>query len=238
MNGFSTLLEYREVLLKGAWVTLELSIFGLLVSLAFGLLACLGKMSKNPWLRVLAYTYTTLVRGVPDLIQLFLIYYGGQYLLNALTTRLGWPHIDIDPLYTGIFGIGFVMGAYMAESFRGGFLAIPKGQIEAARAYGFPRRSIFWRISWPQMLRYSLPSLGNNWLVLMKNTALVSIIGLQDIVRIANAAARTAQKKDLYAGFWFYGAMAGYFLLLTTLSIAILWWLRRRYSVGFEVQGQ
>ena len=88
------------------------------------------------------------------------------------------------------------------------------------------------------MLRYSLPSLGNNWLVLMKNTALVSIIGLQDIVRIANAAARTAQKKDLYAGFWFYGAMAGYFLLLTTLSIAILWWLRRRYSVGFEVQGQ
>ena len=175
---------------------------------------------------------------MPDLIQLFLIYYGGQYLLNALTTRLGWPHIDIDPLYTGIFVIGFVMGAYMAESFRGGFLAIPKGQIEAARAYGFPRRTIFWRISWPQMLRYSLPSLGNNWLVLMKNTALVSIIGLQDIVRIANAAARTAQKKDLYAGFWFYGAMAGYFLLLTTLSIAILWWLRRRYSVGFEVQGQ
>ena len=84
MNGFSTLLEYWEVLLKGAWVTLELSIFGLLVSLAFGLLACLGKMSKNPWLRVPAYTYTTLVRGVPDLIQLFIIYYGGQYLLNTL----------------------------------------------------------------------------------------------------------------------------------------------------------
>ena len=131
MNGFSTLLEYREVLLKGAWVTLELSIFGLLVSLAFGLLACLGKMSKNPWLRVPAYTYTTLVRGVPDLIQLFLIYYGGQYLLNALAEKLGWPHLDMNPLGTGIFVIGFVMGAYMAESFRGGFLAIPKGQIEA-----------------------------------------------------------------------------------------------------------
>ena len=108
MNGFSTLLEYREVLLKGAWVTLELSIFGLLVSLAFGLLACLGKMSKNPWLRVPAYTYTTLVRGVPDLIQLFLIYYGGQYLLNALAEKLGWPHLDMNPLGTGIFVIGFV----------------------------------------------------------------------------------------------------------------------------------
>ena len=238
MHGYTILLEYKEQLLKGALVTLELALSGLIVSLIFGIFACLGSMHKNPWLRLPAVAYTTLVRGVPDLIQLFLIYYGGQYLLNALTTRLGWPHIDIDPLYTGIFVIGFVMGAYMAESFRGGFLAIPKGQIEAARAYGFPRRTIFWRISWPQMLRYSLPSLGNNWLVLMKNTALVSIIGLQDIVRIANAAARTAQKKDLYAGFWFYGAMAGYFLLLTTLSIAILWWLRRRYSVGFEVQGQ
>ena len=238
MNGLSILLEYREVLLKGALVTLELALCGLLVSLAFGLLACLGKMSKNPWLRAPALAYTTLVRGVPDLIQLFLIYYGGQYLLNALTTRLGWSHIDIDPLYTGIFVIGFVMGAYMAESFRGGFLAIPKGQIEAARAYGLPRRTIFWHISWPQMLRYALPSLGNNWLVLMKNTALVSIIGLQDIVRIANAAARSAQKKDLFAGVWFYGAMAAWFLLLTTLSIAVLWWLRRRYSVGYNIEGQ
>lgn len=237
MNGLSILLEYREVLLKGAFVTLELSLFGLLVSLAFGLLACLGKMSKNPWLRVPAYTYTTLVRGVPDLIQLFLIYYGGQYLLNALAEKLGWPHIDMNPLGTGIFVIGFVMGAYMAESFRGGFLAIPKGQIEAARAYGLSRKSIFWRISWPQMLRYALPSLGNNWLVLMKNTALVSIIGLQDIVRIANAAARSAQKKDLFAGFWFYGAMAAWFLILTTFSIAILWWLRRRYSAGYQIEG-
>ena len=129
------------------------------------------------------------------------------------------------------------MGAYMAESFRGGFLAIPKGQIEAARAYGLSHKSIFWRISWPQMLRYALPSLGNNWLVLMKNTALVSIIGLQDIVRIANAAARSAQKKDLFAGFWFYGAMAAWFLLLTTVSIAILWWLRRRYSAGYQIEG-
>ncbi|MDO4642734.1 MAG: ABC transporter permease subunit [Cardiobacteriaceae bacterium] len=236
MTGFSALLEYREILLKGAIVSLELSFFGLLVALGFGLVACLCKMSKNPWLRFPALIYTSVGRGIPDLIQLFLAFYGGQYLLNLLVETFHWQHIDMDPLVTGIVIIGFVMGAYMAESFRGGFLAIPKGQIEAARAYGFSSRTIFWRISWPQMLRYALPSLGNNWLVLMKNTALVSIIGLQDIVRLASAGARTAQKKDIFAGFWFYGAMAAFFLALTTISIIILWWLRRRYSAGFNAQ--
>ena len=128
MNGFSTLLEYREVLLKGAWATLELSIFGLLVSLAFGLLACLGKMSANPWLRAPALAYTTLVRGVPDLIQLFLIYYGGQYLLNALTEKLGWPHIDMNPLGTGIFVIGFVMAPTWPNPSVAASSPFPKGK--------------------------------------------------------------------------------------------------------------
>ena len=96
--------------------------------------------------------------------------------------------------------------------------------------------TIFWRISRPQMLRYALPSIGNNWLVLMKSTALVSLIQLQDLVFIANTSARTAQKKDLFAGFWFYGAVAVFFLLLTTVSIVVLWWLKRRYSTGFEAR--
>ncbi|MDO4776002.1 MAG: ABC transporter permease subunit [Cardiobacteriaceae bacterium] len=233
---FAVLLDYQDRLLEGAKLSVALALCSLAVSLVVGIVVCLAKMSKNPWLRLPATGYTTIVRGIPDLVQLFLLYYGGQYLLNALSKAYGWGRLDMNPFITGVLAIGMIFGAYMAESFRGGFLAIPKGQIEAARAYGMRPGTIFWRISRPQMLRYALPSIGNNWLVLMKSTALVSLIQLQDLVFIANTSARTAQKKDLFAGFWFYGAVAVFFLLLTTISIAVLWWLKRRYSTGFDTR--
>lgn len=233
MSGFSVLSGYQDRLLEGAKLSVALALASLAVALVVGIVVCLCKMSKNPWLRLPATAYTTIVRGVPDLVQLFLIYYGGQYLLNAISQAAGWGRLDMNPFATGVIAIGFIYGAYMAESFRGGFQAIPKGQIEAARAYGMRPATIFWRISRPQMLRYALPSIGNNWLVLMKSTALVSLIQLQDLVFIANASARTAQKKDLFAGFWFYGAVAVFFLAMTTVSIVILRYFKRRYSAGF-----
>lgn len=235
-GGFALVGSYQERLLEGAKLSLTLAVCSLAVSLLVGMVVCLAKMSKNPWLHMPATAYTTVVRGIPDLVQLFLLYYGGQYLLNALSKAYGWERLDMSPFTTGVLAIGMIFGAYMAESFRGGFLAIPKGQIEAARAYGMTAPVIFWRISRPQMLRYALPSIGNNWLVLMKSTALVSLIQLQDLVFIANTSARTVQKKDLFAGFWFYGAVALFFLLLTTISIIVLWWLKRRYSAGFDMR--
>ena len=236
MNALAVLSGYQDRLLEGAILSVKLAFASLAVALLVGIVVCLCSMSKNPWLRVPATAYTTIVRGVPDLVQLFLLYYGGQYLLNALSATFGWGRLDMNPFITGVLAIGFIFDAYMSESFRGGFLAIPKGQIEAARAYGMSAKTIFWRISRPQMLRYALPSIGNNWLVLMKSTALVSLIQLQDLVFIANVSARTAQKKDLFAGFWFYGAVALFFLLMTTVSLIVLWWLKRRYSAGFEAR--
>ncbi|MDO5090600.1 MAG: ABC transporter permease subunit [Cardiobacteriaceae bacterium] len=230
-GGFTMVGNYQERLLEGAKLTLLLALSSLGVSLLAGMVACAAKMSRHRLLRGAATAYTTVVRGVPDLIQLFLLYYGGEYLLQKLGVKA-----TMSPFATGVLAIGFIFGAYMAESFRGGFLAIPKGQIEAARAYGMAPFTVFWRISRPQMLRYALPSIGNNWLVLMKSTALVSIIQLQDIVFVAKGAATTAQKKDIYAGFWFYGAVSLFFLLLTTVSILVLWWLKRRYSAGFVMR--
>lgn len=236
MSGFAVLAGYQERLLEGAWLSVQLALSSLVVAIVVGIIVCMAKMAKNPWLRVPAAAYTTIVRGIPDLVQLFLLYYGGQYLLNYLSGAFGWGRVEMNSFATGVLAIGFIFGAYMAESFRGGFLAIPKGQIEAARAFGMAPFAIFWRISRPQMLRYALPSIGNNWLVLMKSTALVSLIQLQDLVFIANASARTAQKKDLFAGFWFYGAVALFFLAMTTVSILLLAYLKRRYSAGFEAR--
>lgn len=230
-GGLTMVGNYQERLLDGAKLTVWLALSSLAVSLVVGMVVCAAKMSRQRVLRALATAYTTVVRGVPDLIQLFLLYYGGEYLLK----KLGFA-ATMSPFATGVLAIGFIFGAYMAESFRGGFLAIPRGQIEAARAYGMKPLTIFWRISRPQMLRYALPAIGNNWLVLMKSTALVSLIQLQDIVFIAKGAATTAQKKDIYAGFWFYGAVSLFFLLLTTLSVLALWWLKRRYSAGFVMR--
>jgi len=228
------LFSFKERLFQGALLSFELSIYSLILSLIIGAVVCLAQMSERRIFRYPANIYSTFMRGVPDLVQLFLIFYGGQYLLNYLGKTYAWKNLEMTPFTTGVIALALIFGAYMAEAFRGGFMAIPKGQIEAAKAFGLSPWHIFWRISRPQMLRYALPSLGNNWLVLMKSSSLVSIIGLQDLVYVASASAKSMQRKDIYAAFWFYGAIAAFYLLLTTISILILWYLQRRYGQGFE----
>lgn len=228
VEKLSLLASYSGNLLEGAIVTLELSLAGLALSLLIGIVACMGRLSGTRLLRWPATFYTTVVRGVPDLVQLFLFYYGGQFLLNEIGDKMDWGYIDMNPFISGTATIGFIFGAYMAETFRGAILAIPHGQLEAARAYGLSPATTFRRITWPLMMRYAIPALGNNWLVLLKTTALVSVIGLQDLVGFANLAAKGTREP-----FMFYSASAVGFLILTSVSIAVLWWLKRRYSVGF-----
>lgn len=228
MQNTSLLLGYEMNLLKGALLTVELALGGLVISLVLGVLLCLARLSKITPLRWFAKTYITLLRGIPDLVQLFLFYYGAEWLVNYFASQLGWGRVEFNPFITGTMIIGLMFGAYMAETLRGGINAIPKGQIEAARAYGLSGFTLFWRITRPLMLRYALPSLGNNWLVLLKTTALVSLIGLHDLVGLANLAA-----KSKHAPFLFYSAAALGFLILTTLSLLVLNWLKRRYSLGF-----
>ncbi len=122
--------------------------------------------------------YTTLIRGVPDLVLMLLIFYGLQIALNTVTEAMGVGQIDIDPMVAGIITLGFIYGAYFTETFRGAFMAVPKGHIEAATAFGFTRGQVFRRIMFPSMMRYALPGIGNNWQVILKSTALVSLLGL------------------------------------------------------------
>ncbi len=193
-----------------------------------GISGALAKLSGARSLKLIAQIYTTIIRGIPDLVLMLLIFFGGQVFINRLGSALGYDgYIDINPFIAGISTIGFIFGAYMTETFRGAILAVNRGQLEAGTAYGMSKSMVFRRITLPQMVRHALPGFGNNWLVLIKTTALVSIIGLDDMVRKAGLAAGATRKP-----FTFYLVVAINYLLITSISIYILKQLERRYSVG------
>ena len=220
--------EYRGLLLAGTAVTIQLALGSLLLSVVLGLVGASAKLAKNPVSQRLASTYTTLVRGVPDLVLMMLLFYGGQQIVNDLGSATGlWDYVEINQLTAGIASIGFVFGAYMTETFRGAILAIPRGQIEAGISCGMTSLTIFYRITWPQMVRHALPSFTNNWLVLVKATALVSVIGLHDLVWNASTAGRSVREP-----FTFMFAVLVIYLILTAVSDVGLRWLDRRYSAG------
>ncbi|HHJ1299258.1 MULTISPECIES: ABC transporter permease [Pseudomonas] len=221
MQGFGPLL------LVGAWMTVKLSVLSLVLSVILGLIGASAKLSSAYVVRLPAQLYTTLIRGVPDLVLMLLIFYSLQTWLTDLTQYLGWSYVEIDPFAAGVITLGFIYGAYFTETFRGAMLAVPKGQREAAVAYGLNRSQRFFLITFPQMMRFALPGIGNNWLVLLKATALVSIIGLADLVKAAQDAG-----KSTFQLFYFLVLAALVYLLITTLSNYVLRRLARKYSAG------
>ncbi|RLM21273.1 amino acid ABC transporter permease [Brenneria alni] len=218
---------YNKLIFDGALVTLELALSSVLLAVVIGLIGAGGKLSRYRSLAAVFNIYTTLIRGVPDLVLMLLIFYGLQIALNHVTEFLGVAQINIDPLTAGIITLAFIYGAYFTETFRGAFMAVPRGQLEAATAFGFSGAQIFRRILFPAMMRFALPSIGNNWLIILKATALVSILGLNDVVKATQLAGK---------GTWqpfFYALVAGaIYLFFTTISNVVLLWLERRYSIG------
>src|SRR5690606_31228573 len=199
-------------------------------AVVLGMVAALAKLSPSRALRVIATVYTTIIRGVPDLVLMLLIYFGLQVAVNNLAPRLGYDdYIDVDPFTSGVATIGFIFGAYMAETFRGAILAVPEGQLECARAFGMTPAQVIRRVLLPQMVRYALPGFGNNWMVLLKVTALVSVIGLDDVVRKASLAAGATRER-----FTFYIALALSYLVLSSISTVLLSWGARRANVGIR----
>ena len=220
---------FLPMLLHGVWVTLQLALLSLLLGLILGLLRAGAKLSRVRAWRLCAQVYTTLIRGVPDLLLMLLIFYGLQTGLSRLTSELGWAYIDVDPFSAGVITLGFIYGAYFTETFRGALLAVPRGQFQAAKALGLTFRQSFVHVIFPQMMRFALPGLGNNWMVLLKATALVSIIGLADLVKVAQMAGKSSQQ---LLAFLLLAALV--YLLLSSVSNAALRWLERRYGDGVQ----
>lgn len=218
---------YLPAILGGLALTLQLALLSLAVACAFGLVGAVAKLSGSRLARGIAAAYTTSIRALPDLVLMLLIFYGGQIAVNAVADRYGWGYVDVNPFIAGTLTIGFIYGAYLTETFRGAILAIPRGQIEAAQAFGMQGSQVLWRVTVPQMVRHAIPGFANNWLVMVKATALVSIIGLDDMVHRAGLASAATREP-----FTFYAAVALIYLAITTLSILGLGWLERRFSLG------
>ncbi|MGH6928464.1 MAG: ABC transporter permease, partial [Dongiaceae bacterium] len=186
------------------------------VVVVMGLLGAWAKLSGNKLARSIGYTYTTIVRGVPELVLIIEIYYGLtealQFLLSAVSG--GEVVIDIDPFTAGTITLGLIYGAFATEVFRGAYLAVDRGQIEAARAFGMHEKLAFVRVIFPQMMRFAIPGLGNVWMVLIKATALMSVIQLPELMRMSDVAARAVRMP-----FTFYFGAVVIYLAITVVSI-------------------
>ncbi|MFM0062419.1 ABC transporter permease [Paraburkholderia aspalathi] len=218
---------FGPALVAGTCETIKLALLSLLVSFALGLCGAAARLSRRRYIVRLGVAYTTLIRAVPDLVLMLLLFYSIQIALNHITDAFGFRQMDIDPFTAGVVTIGFIYGAYFTETFRGAFMGVPRGQLEAGMAFGMSGWQVFTRIMFPQMMRLALPGIGNNWQVIVKATALVSIIGLSDVVKASQDAGKSTQNF-----FLFTVAAGAIYLAITTLSNVVLWRLEVRYSAG------
>jgi len=221
---------WGDEFLHGMLITAQLAVTAFLLGTVLGLLGAGAKLSPVPPLRWLAEAYTTVVRGVPEMLVLLLLFYGGTSALKTLGNSLGFQTgVDVDAFTAGVAALGLVNGAYSTELFRGAILSVPKGQIDAARAIGMAPFTIFRRILFPQVLRYALPGLSNLWQVMLKDTSLVSVIGLADLLRIGHVASGSTRMP-----FTFYLAVAFLFLVLTAVSMIFFTCLERYLNRGYR----
>ena len=223
-----SLIRYTPLLAQGALVTIALAVLSLALATLLGALGAAGRLGGGPAARGAVLGYTTLVRGVPDLVMLLLVYFGGQRLANRVAEALGAGPVDVSPFVAGVLAIGFIYGAYLTETFRGAYLAIPPGQADAGRALGLHRPALLRTVIAPQLVRFALPGYVNVWQVLVKSTAVVSVIGLQDLVGLANDAGKTARQP-----FVFFAAVLVVYLAITWVSGTVFERVGRRHGRGF-----
>jgi His/Glu/Gln/Arg/opine family amino acid ABC transporter permease subunit len=212
--------EYGWLLLDGLVLTLGVAIAAMMGALALGLLAAMGKLFAPRAGKLLIEAYTTLVRGVPELVLLLLIYYGLPTLVQNMAGKAGLDlSLSINPFVAGIGTLTVIYAAFACEVFRAAYLALPPGQREAAYALGLNSVTTFRKVELPQMMRYALPGLGNVWMVLIKATALISIIQLPELMRNADIAARSTRQP-----FTFFFAACVLYLAITAVSM----WVQAR----------
>jgi len=208
---------YGWMLWDGVQLTIAVAVCSMVLALLLGLIGSWGKLSASPAARLAAETYTTVIRGVPELILILIVYYGVPTLIQDVAATMGFDiFIDFNSFIAGFLTIGFIYGAFATEVFRGAYHAVPRGQIEAANAIGMSRMLMARRILLPQMLRFALPGLGNVWMVLIKATALISVIQLPELLRNADIAARAVRQP-----FTFFFAASLIYLAITVVSMVV-----------------
>lgn len=223
MQGFMKVWQYKEFLLKGTLVTLEMALGAAIIGFILGTMVGMARLSKNPILKGIAGLYLTIIRGTPMLLQIIFIYVGIPQLYNAITGGAMSP----DPILAGIIGIGINSGAYVAEIVRAGIQSIDKGQMEAARSLGLSHKDSMRYIILPQAFYRVVPAFGNELIVLLKDTSLVSAIGARELM---NSARMLGARFYQYAEFLVGAAVV--YLCLTFIISRLVAYVERRFGAN------
>ena len=221
---------WGDEMLRGAGVTVLLAVSSFALGLFIGTLGASAKLSGNRLLAGTAQVYTTIIRGVPELLVIYLFFFGSTGAVMWVAGLFGYTqYIELDAFTIGMLAVGLISGAYSTEVIRGAFQAIPTGQIEAGRALGMSSWQIFHRIKIPQMLRLALPGLGNVWQLTLKDTTLVSVTALAELMRMASVASGSTRQP-----FTFYITAAVLYLMMTTISQVAFQRAEREYNRGMR----
>ncbi|WP_333831229.1 ABC transporter permease [Pararhodobacter sp.] len=218
-------------LLRGAWASLQIAAGAFALGLMIGIFGALGKLNGGPVTRDLLAVYTTVVRAVPELILILILYYAGTDLLNQALRAMGQRPVEISGVVAGIAVLGVVQGAYATEVLRGAIQSVPRGQLEAARAFGMGPVTTFRRVTFPAMLPLALPGLSNLWLIATKDTALLAIVGFSELTLETRQAAGSTR-----AYFTFFLAAGAIYLVMTLVSGRVFGWIEARYRRGQVAQ--
>ncbi len=220
---------WGDELFRATLMTIAVSITAMLIGFSFAAIFTPLKLSKYKPLNLIANVYTTVIRGVPELLVIYLFFFGGSGAIMFVASMFGYnEYIEINAFATGSFAIGIISGAYSTEVFRGAIQAIDKGQFEAAKVLGFSKFKQFYKIILPQMLRLAIPNLSNVWQITLKDTSLISVTGLVEIMRQSYIAAGSTRDP-----LFFYSFAAVLYLLLTFLSMKLINKLELKYSRGY-----
>lgn len=215
---------WGDELLLGATLTLKLAGLSFIAGSLLGLACAVGELQGGRLLARLLGGYGVVLRSVPELLVIFLFYFGGSFALGALLSLVGIDgYVEVNAFWAGVAALGLIQGAYTSEVFKGALLAVPRGAIEAARSLGMSRWHVFRRVTLPIAVRYAFPGLCNMWMVVVKNTPFVSAIGLEDLVRAAGTAGENTKQF-----FTFYLAVLIAYLLLSAVTMAVQQAIDRR----------
>ena len=218
---------YGDELALGALRTVQIAVLAYAFGISLGLCGAMGKLSGGIWLKRLLEGYTTLVRAVPELVLILLLYYAGTDGINRILISVGLQPIVVNGLIAAVFVLGFVQGAYSTEVLRAAIQAVPVGQVEAAKAYGMSPLLRFRRVILPAMLPYAIPGLANLWLNITKDSALIAVVGFTELALATRQAAGVSKQYLM-----FYVVTALIYLSITLVSNQIFGWLERRVRRG------
>ena len=220
---------WGDELFRATLMTIAVSITAMIIGFSFAAIFTPLKLSKYKFLNLVANIYTTVIRGVPELLVIYLFFFGGSGAIMFVASMFGYnDYIEINAFVTGSFAIGIISGAYSTEVFRGAIQSIDKGQFEAAKVLGLSKFIQFYKIIFPQMLRLAIPNLSNVWQITLKDTSLISVTGLVEIMRQSYIAAGSTRDP-----LFFYSFAAVLYLLLTFLSMKLINKLEVKYSRGY-----